>query len=520
VDLLGPIELVLLLLVVAVALAYVARRFALPYPILLVIGGLALGFLPDLPRIELEPDLVFLILLPPFLFGAAFTTPIRDFKANARPIGLLAVGLVLFTTVVVALVAHALVPDLPWPAAFALGAIVSPPDAVAATSIFRRLGAPPRLVTILEGESLLNDGAALIAYRFAIAAAATGTFSLLDAGVSFVVVGLGGGLVGLAVGRLVGWAWTHTPDPTLEIAISLLAPIAAYLTAELLGLSGVLSTVTAGLVAGRMAPRALSSEGRLMGRGVWSIVDFFINGVVFILVGLQLPSITAELAPRSWQHLLLLAGAVSLAVIVARVVWVFPATYLPRWLSPSLRARDPYPPAGAVSVVAWAGMRGAVSLAAALALPVWFPERELIIFLTFAVILATLVGQGLTLGFLIRRLGVVAVDGPDAEEARARRAAVEAALGRLDELDIEYPDHRPLTDQLRNQFDHEASHWPHAEARDEAEQELLEHRIIRREVIDAEREAVIRLRDDGALGDEALRRIERDLDLEELRMEA
>src|SRR6476619_3585581 len=269
---LSPIELVLGLLVVAVALGYVARRIGVAYPILLLLGGLVLGYLPGLPSIELDPNLVFLLLLPPILFGAGYSTPIRDFKTNARPIALLAIGLVLFTTIVVGVVAQLAIPGLPAAAAFALGAIVAPPDAVAATAVFRRLGVPPRVVTILEGESLVNDATAIILYRFAVAAALTGLFSAADAGVAFVVVAAGGILVGVIVGIVVTEAWHRTSDPTLEIMVSLLAPFAAYLPAEALGGSGVLATVVAGLIAGRRAARTLSPQARLMGAGVWNIV--------------------------------------------------------------------------------------------------------------------------------------------------------------------------------------------------------------------------------------------------------
>ena len=518
----GPIELVLGLFVVIVALAYLARRVGVAYPILLVLGGLVLGYAPGLPTIELEPDVVFLLLLPPILFGAAYSTPIRDFKANARPIALLAVGLVLFTTVVVGSVVYLLVPSMGLAAAFALGAIVAPPDAVAATSIFRRIGAPPRIVTILEGESLVNDASALIAYRFAVAAAVTGIFVLANAGVAFVYVGLGGIVVGLLVGFLVTEAWKRTGDPTLEIMVSLLAPFAAYLPAEALGVSGVLAAVVAGLIAGRRAARVLSPNARLMGRSVWNIVTFMINGIAFMLIGLQLPNILGELTEWSRQELLGMGLAISLTVIVARIVWVFPATYIPRMLSAKVRARDPAPPPKAVFVVSWAGMRGAVSLAAALALPldpVAFPQRDLMIFLAFCVIIATLVGQGLTLPWLVRRLGVVASTGPGAEETHARLAAVEAALNRLDELADEYPGHLELVEQMKQRYDHEASHiWPHADGpRDESEQEALDHLEIRTAVLEAEREAVIQLRDDGVISDEVLHSIERDLDLEALR---
>jgi Na+/H+ antiporter len=518
----SPIELVLGLLVVAVALGYLARRIGVAYPILLLLGGLVLGFLPGLPAIELDPNLVFLLLLPPILFGAGYSTPIRDFKANARPIALLAIGLVLFTTIVVGLVAQLAIPGLPAAAAFALGAIVAPPDAVAATAVFRRLGVPPRVVTILEGESLVNDATAITLYRIAITAALFGTFSAAESSVSFVFIGAGGILVGLVVGLIVTEAWRRTNDPTLEIMVSLLAPFAAYLPAEALHVSGVLATVVAGLIAGRRAARTLSPSARLMGTGVWNIVIYTINGFAFLLIGLQLPAIARQLTVYTGAELATWAVVISATVILARIVWVFPATYLPRILSAKVRARDPSPPPQAVFVIAWAGMRGAVSLAAALALPLDpkpFPDRDLVIFLTFCVIVATLVGQGLTLPYIVRRLGVMAVSGPNAEETRARLAATEAALGRLADLETQYPTHKPLIENLRSRYEHEASHsGPEGEGpRDEEELELLEHKEIRDAVLEAQRDAVIALRDDGIIGDEILADIQRDLDLEALR---
>ena len=522
---LGSIELVMFLLVVATALAYVARRIDVAYPILLLLGGLALGGLgyvlaPDLlAEVQLEPDLVFLLFLPPILFASGYNTPIRDLKANARPIGLLAIGLVLFTTVVVGVVVSWLVPALAGAPAFTLGAIVAPPDAVAATAVMRRLGVPPRVLTILEGESLINDASALIAYRVAVVAATLGVFSILEAGVSFVVVGLGGIAVGVVVGWLVTSAWRRTGDPTLEIVLSLLAPLTAYLSAEILGVSGVLATVTAGLIAGRKAARVLSPAGRLMGQGAWAVVIFLINSFVFMLIGLQLPTVLRGLSAWTAADLVLMGAVVSLIVIVARIVWVFPGTYVPRFLSAKIREREPRPLPRNVFVVAWAGMRGAVSLAAALALPLDFPQRDLITYLAICVIVATLVGQGLTLPWIIRRLGIVAGSGIDREESVARQAAVSAALERLAGLADEFADHLELVEQLRARFEHEADHatpGPEDEP-DVAEREQLDHQAIRLAVVAAQREAIIQLRDDGVIGDEALRRVERDLDLEAVR---
>ncbi|HSL33940.1 MAG TPA: Na+/H+ antiporter [Candidatus Limnocylindrales bacterium] len=525
----GAIEIVFILLAAATALAILARRFGIPYPILLVLGGLAVGFVPGLPRVELEPELVFLLFLPPILFGAGYFTSIRDFKANLRAITLLSVGLVLTTTAVVGLVAFALVPTLGLAGAFVLGAIVAPPDAVAATSIFQRLGVPRRAVTILEGESLVNDATALVAYRLAVVAVTTGAFSIAEAGLTFVAVATGGTLLGLAIGFVVSKLLMRVDDPVFSVVITFLAPIAAYLPAERLGLSGVLATVAAGIWVGRHAPRNMSSSVRVAGVAAWQVLLFLINGAVFILIGLQLPTVLEGLGDRSPGELIGIAVAISITAILVRIVWVFPATYVPRALSAGIRAREAYPRPRNVFLVSWAGMRGVVSLAAALALPMAtqagapFPERNLIIFLTFAVILATLVGQGLTLPLVIRGLRIVADGGDDHEESHARMAAADAAARRIEELATEWPDHRELIDALRAQYDHRARdierHHTEGPA-DESEREQLEHRIIRSAVIDAEREALLELRETGGIRDEIFRRVERDLDLEELRLEA
>ena len=525
----GPIELVFVLLFLATGLAVLARRIGIPYPILLVLGGLVLGFVPGLPPVQLAPDLVFLLFLPPILFGAGFFTSIRDFKANLRAIGLLAVGLVMVTTVAVALVAHALIPGLGWAPAFALGAIVAPPDAIAATAIFQRLGVPRRIVAILEGESLVNDATALVLYRTAVAVAVGGSFSLIDASANFVIAAVGGIAVGVAIGWAVGRLMSKLDDPVFSIVISFLAPVAIYLPAERLGFSGVLAAVAAGIFLSRRAARSLSSEVRIAGGAAWQILLFLINGAVFILIGLQLPTVLAGLGDRPAGELLWLAVAISATVILIRIIWAYPASYIPRLVSARIREREGLPAARYVFIVAWAGMRGVVSLAAALALPLTladgtpFPERNLLIFLTFAVILATLVGQGLTLPLFIRGLRIAADGGQAHEEAHVRRAAAEAAVAEIERLAEKWPDHLPLIETLRSQYGHRAEHLGdlHSEVpQNESEKELLEHREIRRAVIDAERETIIRLRDSGAISDDTFRSIERDLDLEELRMEA
>ena len=513
------IELVLGLLALVVALGILARRLGLPYPLVMVLAGLAVGIVPGIPQVELAPDVVFLVFLPPILYAGGFFTSIRDFHANLRPIALLAFGLVLFSAAAVAVVAHALVPALGWAGAFVLGAIVSPPDAIAATVIFQRLGVPRRIVTILEGESLVNDATALIVYRTALAALAVGSFSIVSAGVGFVFVLAGGIAVGAAVGWVVHKALDRAREPTFSVTISLIAPYAAYLSAEQLGVSGVISAVVAGLFA-RRALNSATSDTRITATAVWQTQLFILNGLVFVLIGLQLRTVLAALSTRSQADAIGLGAAVALTLIVARIAWVFPATYIPRWVSPHIRRVDPAPPWRAVVVVAWSGLRGVVSLAAALALPVHFPERDLVVFVTFVAILATLVGQGLTLPPLIARLGIAADRDLAHDEGHARVLTAEAAISRIDQLADEWPTHRELIDQLRDRYEHRTRDHQRGHELGAAEQEVLEHTIIRRAVLEAERASAFDLRDRGVIDDEVLRELERDLDLDELRMEA
>jgi CPA1 family monovalent cation:H+ antiporter len=528
------LELWLLLLAVVAAVTLLAHKIGVPYPILMVVAGLGVGLVPFLPRLELAPDVVLALFLPPILFSASFFLGPRELWRNVRPITLLAVGLVFTTTLAVAAIAMAVAPQLGWPAAIALGAIVSPPDAIAATSIARRLNLPRRLVIILEGESLVNDATALTIYRLAVAAAVpvagAVALDLRGAAVSFVAVALGGAIVGLVVGWVAAWLLSLLDDPPVEVLLSLLVPFAAYLPAEVLGLSGVLATVAAGLLVGSRMPRVTSSDTRLLGTSTWQMVIFVVNGLAFIIIGLQLPTVIGDVEGYALGDLIGIAAAVCLTVIIVRLAWIYPATYLPRWLFPSVARRDPAPPARVPVILGWGGMRGAVSLAAALALPLAFPERGLIIFLTFSVILVTLIGQGLTLGPLIRALGVVDDGATEREEVHARQVATEAALKRLEELREEVPGHLPLVDQLRERYLHSGEHLVEERgdnlSPDEAldltpeQVEELEHDEIRRSVISAERLAVLALRDRGEISDDALRRVERDLDLDELRREA
>jgi CPA1 family monovalent cation:H+ antiporter len=536
------IELVLLLLVVVTALTPVARKLNVPYPVLLVLGGLVLAITPIAPNIQITPDLVFLLFLPPLIFRAAFVTSVRDFRLLLRPILSLSVGLVLATTLAVALVLHALMPAIGWPLAFAFGAIVSPPDAVAAAAVFRGLGVPRKLVILLEGESLINDATALVAYRAALGAAIV-AFSAGEASVQILVVGIGGMLVGLVVGVLAAWLVRRVNDPSVEITLSLLIPFAAYLPAESLGVSGILATVAAGLYLGPRSPYYWGSDERIRARAVWDILEFILNGLVFILIGLQLSSILPTLQTRSLLSLIGQGLLISLTLIVVRMIWVFADARVGVWLMRFMAAihseREPLivnrtKSWREVLVVSWAGMRGVVSLAVVLSLPVATPERNVLIFLTFFVILVTLVGQGLTLPLLIRVLGVASDSDILAnQEQLARRTATEAALARIEQLRNEWPTHLPLIDTLQGQYNHRASHLGHSSNgsrdpdspddmpdEDETDQELLEHHLIRRAVLSAERSAVLDLHDQGEIDNEVWRKIERDLDLEELRMDA
>lgn len=521
------IETVLLLFMLVLVLVTIARKSALPYPIVLVLGGLLLGFVPGLPQVRLDPEIVFLLFLPPILYYAAVFTSFRHLRENKRPIALLAVGLVLTTMAAVAAVAHAVIEGLTWPAAFALGAIVSPPDAVAATAVLRRLGIPQRIVTILEGESLINDATAIVAYRMAVAAVVTGAFSLGGAALRFVLIAAGGVAVGLVIGWLAALVRRRVDDPPTQITLSLLTPFAAYLPAETLGVSGVLAVVTTGLYIGGIR-LLLSPATRLQTRAVWEVVVFLLNGFIFILIGLQLRGIMDGLQEFSLPTLLGYAALVSLTAIVVRIAWVFPATYLPRALSRRLRERDPYPSWRHVAVVAWAGMRGVVSLAAAFALPLTlpggapFPARDMILFLTFSVILATLVVQGLTLPALLRQLGVVDADALERQEREARLEAARAAMARLEELGQEDGRHAEHLERLRWRYQNRTQRLAFRSSA--PEREICQifsgaYERLRLEVLGAERTVVHRLHDEGVINDEVMLRIDHELDLEETRVE-
>jgi CPA1 family monovalent cation:H+ antiporter len=508
---------------VAIAFLYaVAQRVGVPYPALFVLGGLALGLVPGLPRVALEPDLVLLVFLPPLLFIAATETPTRELRANIAPIARLAFVLVLVTMVAVAVVANTLVPTLGWAAALTLGAIVAPTDAIAATSVFRRLGVPRIVTTLVEGEALFNDATALVAYRVGVIAVASGAFVLQNAAASFGIAAVGGIAVGLIIGWVAVEVFRRLDEPAVEVVLSMVVPFAAYLPADLAGLSGVLAAVTTGLVIGRRLGTILSARTRVLWLSTWKMIGFVLNGFVFVLIGLQLPDILQGLAGR--DPLVVGAHIVAICVVVlaARFAYVYGATKVFRSSPAMILARTNVALAKRVTfLVAWSGMRGAVSLAAALALPPDFPERNLILLATFAVILVTLVGQGMTLPLLVRRDGWSGA-GVDADEGSAARAAAyEAGLQEVERQRAIWAGHQPLFDRLESGLRDRTQHLATEDETETSErrQERVEHEQIQLAIIRAQRSAVIDLRDRGEINDETLREVERELDLEELRME-
>jgi Na+/H+ antiporter len=503
------IELLLALLGVVAAIVWLAGRVGVPYPIFLILAGLGIGFVPGLPDVEVEPEVIFLVFLPPLIHAAAWQTSPRHLKANARTVGVLAVALVGATMVLVAVVAHAIVPGLPWAAAFVLGAVVAPTDTVAATAVFRRIGVPERIVYLVEGESLINDGTSLVLYRTALVALTTGTFEIGDAVIDLLVVGAAGAAFGLAVAWVVRKARTHIEDPLVEITITLLTPFLAYAPAEeLLGVSGILAVVSSGLYLGYHSAEDFSPQTRLQAYSFWSQTTFILEGLLFILIGLQFPAALDRLGSESIGTLVLAAVAVSVAVIATRMAFALATVPLP------LRER---------AVVGWAGMRGAVSLAAALGVGVALPGQAAIVFLTLTTIGITLILQGLTLPLLIARLGIEPPGSTAGEKARVRFRTTEAALGHIADLSFDHDDDimdatveraremytervRQLTGDCREGVptlsDHDRQSWTK----------------MRRHLLAVERRALLDLRDEGRVSLEVLRDVERDLDLEEERL--
>jgi Na+/H+ antiporter len=527
-----PITLILSLFAVTTALSLGAVYLRMPYPTAMVIAGFLIGMtIYAFPRLEpfrivLDPHVVFVAILPPLLYFAAWTTSWNNFRKYLRPILLLAVGCVIFTTIGVAACAVWFIPGFTWPLGFLLGAIVAPPDAVAATAVTERLRISKRIVTILDGESLVNDASSLVIFRFALATALGAAFSLSTAIVAFPLVALGGVAIGLVLALILHQIHERIEQPLIETAMTLLTPYIAYISAEACHTSGVLAVVTCGLVLSRHSSHLFSAQTRLTAVALWQFLSFLLNGLVFILIGLQLPTILQSLGMagerslytthHSFLQSLGYALLICAALIILRLIWVFPGAYLPRLLFPSIRRTEQRPKAREVFLIGWTGMRGVVSLASALAVPELlsdgqhFPCRDLILFITFIVILITLVAQSLTLPLVIKALRIELPDESRCLEIDARRQSLNAALKVLSEI----PESHART-ALEAAHKHRLEHLQACES--EAA-EVDEEEVLYRQVIRAQRLVVVKLRDTGQISDELLRKMERELDLEETRI--
>jgi CPA1 family monovalent cation:H+ antiporter len=518
-----------------VGLALIAKRLRVPYPVVFVLGGLVLALIPRVPTITLQPDLVFLLFLPPLIFGDAWTTDYLSFKRYRQPIFMLALGLVAFTSLIVALVAHWMM-GFPLALGFVLGAILSPTDAVAADAIAEEVGLPRRLLTIIGGESLVNDATGLVIYRFAIGALVLGTFSLFAATLSFVYVVVAGVAVGLAI----AWAIVKImiairnaglSDSLIAVSLSLVTPFALYVPADALHASGVLAAMSGGIYMSRKSAQLFDADSRLAASAVWNLLFFIFNGAAFVLIGLQLRSILRGLAQYPLLTLIGWSLAIAVVVILVRYLWMFPATYARRRIWPKIREREgPDPPWRWVFVLATAGMRGIVSLAAALALPetiapgVPFPQRDLILFITFVVILVTLVGEGLLLPVLIARWNIKDTEDGERVIAAARVRVAESVRDHLRTLEesFESTAEWEIAGRLHADYEQRITHFTaHADGRepeDDARMHDIERRL-RREAYDAERRVLQTMRRSGELTDDVYRHLEWDLDLAESRLE-
>ncbi len=520
------IQILVVLLAVIAAVAFVSSRLRIPSAVILVITGVVLALIPDLPTVARAPELVLLLVLPPLIYSSAVAMSWREFRFNLRPISLLAVGCVAYTTVAVAAATHWLL-GFAWPVGFVVGAIVSPPDAIAPLSIARRMQIPRRILLILEGEGLANDATALILYRFAVAAVSLGIFSFGQAAGMFAAIVVGEILWGIGVGSVMLRLRRWVNDPRIEITLSILTPFLAYWVPQQLGGSGVLATVTTGLYISWNGFELISAATRLQGIFFWDFLIYLIEGLVFLITGLQARTLIAHIGHYSIAELVIPAVVVSVVVIVTRFVWIYPATYLPRWIFPEIRRKDPSPPWQWPFALAFTGVRGIVSLAAALAIPFVtakgepFPDRDLILFLTFSVILVTLVGQGLILPAVIRALGLARAGRREhhterAEEYKARREAIEAASERLDLLVVERALSEEIVRPLRTYHNDRLKQIELRSAIHDGYRRLAElHDEIELALIAAERQRTNELFREGKLTDEARRRIERELDLRE-----
>lgn len=505
----------ILLMILVIGFAILAKRMNTPYPVILVIAGLLVSFAPGIPRFSLSPDIILLAILPPLLFSSSFTTSWREFCRNIVSIGLLAFGLVAFTVFGVAWSAHWILPGFDWRLGLVLGAVISTTDAVAATAIARRLGLPNRIVDILEGESLINDASGLLALEFTVSLLVTGERpGVAEGAARLLYLVVGGGAIGLIVAKLVHWIENRLEDGPIEIALSLITPYVAYLTAERFGASGVIATVACGLYLGRQSARFFSSSVRMEAHAVWKTLTFVLNGLVFILIGLQLPFVLADIQELSLWQLLVRGAVFSALVILLRLVWTFPGAHFAAFLNRTVRKRPlPAPETRHIFVIGWTGMRGVVALAAAISLPESIPQRNIVIFLTFCVIFATLVLQGLTLPWVIRRLGITAATGPNCEEQEARRIVLEAVREKIVEIRPgESPETQELLDDLARHYNFRFSSAKEADTRD-SEGESQHFLDLARQVQDVERSTAIRLRDENRINDEVLRTLQREQDL-------
>jgi monovalent cation/hydrogen antiporter len=517
------VELFVGLLLAAIPLVGIARRWGVPAPIVLVLGGLVLGFVPGLPRVVLDPDLVLLIFLPPLLYWESITAPTDEMRANWRTIWPLALGLTVATIALVAVVARALVPEMPWAVAVVLGAVVAPTDELAVVPIADRLGVPRHVTAIVEGESLLNDAGSLVIYVMAIAAAVAGTFSWTHAAVAFVAASLGAVAIGLVTGWIAVRAWTLFRDTRLQAAISVLIPFIAYVPAVQLNLSGVLAVVTAGVFVNRRTPVVLTPAARVQTVGFWETTVFLANAVIFILVGLSMHAVvTSALAHhQGWEQLLLIALAVNVAIVVLRIAWGTVQTLVLRLRGSIPREDESWKH---TVVVAASGFRGAVSLAAALAIPMTiaggapFPERALIVFVCFSVILVTLVGGGFALPAIIRALHLRGDDTEEEEVRKALAATARAALRRLDALERDGLVAPDQAHALRERYERQQRRFagPAVPAED---REALRRFAVERELIDAQRTELIGLRGRGEIENKVLRRLQLTLDMEQTELE-
>lgn len=522
------ISTVLFLLACVIALAAISKRSRIPYPTMLVLAGLAIALIPGLPTVRIDPQIVFLVFLPPILYSAAWNTWWHDFRRNIRSISLLAMGLTLVTAAGVAVVAHAVIPGMSWATAFVLGAIVSPPDASAATAICRTLGVSRRIVTLIEGESLVNDSVGLIAYRFAVAAVVTGQFSFGQAAGQLLLGIVGGIAVGIGAGFLISLLHKRIKDPTITTTLSLLAPYIAYLPAESIQVSGVLATVAAGLFVSRESPRLFTPQSRLEIIHVWDVLVMTLNGLAFVIIGLQLVDATRAMASYRETTLLWFGLAIVGTTILIRVIWVFPMSSLANRMLAKGSGTLPWQ---ARSIVAWTGMRGIVSLSAAMAIPMTvapldpgspagaFPHRDLIVLLTFAVIFATLVLQSLTLPAMIRSFGPVVADDNQHEELVARLLAASAALKKLEETAAHHQHGDPALERVCAEYTQrvESAAKEVSGAADHTKGRASPEDSFRRLAISEQRKAIVELRNRGELTEEVFRSIERDLDLDESR---